>query len=108
MILLFYIESIHRFDLWEEIGSSSFFTTAVQHRSLREGAGLADRIGQSSSAYTTEVDNILCFLQVDNLIFGVLFLTKLTHFLRVTGTQELVMLPRTLVEADPEKTQTLC
>ncbi|KAH9986648.1 Six-hairpin glycosidase-like protein [Russula vinacea] len=33
------------FDLWEEIFSSSFFTTAVQHRALREGAALAAQFG---------------------------------------------------------------
>ncbi|KAG6837804.1 hypothetical protein H0H93_016172 [Arthromyces matolae] len=71
------------FDLWEEISSSSFFTTAVQHRALREGASLATTIGQSSSAstYTTQAANVLCFLQVRSrslfyskqhmLIFGV-------------------------------------
>ncbi|PPQ72654.1 hypothetical protein CVT26_004320 [Gymnopilus dilepis] len=53
------------FDLWEEVDSSSFFTTAVQHRALREGAALASKIGQSSvvSGYTTQAGNILCFLQ---------------------------------------------
>ncbi|KAI0057907.1 glucoamylase [Artomyces pyxidatus] len=53
------------FDLWEEVQGSSFFTTAVQHRSLREGAALATRIGQTSlvSNYNTQADNILCFLQ---------------------------------------------
>ncbi|KAL0956261.1 hypothetical protein HGRIS_002415 [Hohenbuehelia grisea] len=53
------------FDLWEEISSSSFFTTAVQHRSLREGAALATSLGQSAAAaeYTTQADNALCFLQ---------------------------------------------
>ncbi|OCH92615.1 glucoamylase [Obba rivulosa] len=53
------------FDLWEEISSSSFWTTAVQHRSLREGSTLATKIGQSSvvSGYNTQADNILCFLQ---------------------------------------------
>ncbi|KAI8978782.1 glucoamylase [Trametes punicea] len=53
------------FDLWEEIDSSSFFTTAVQHRALREGLTFANRIGQSSvvSGYTTQADNLLCFLQ---------------------------------------------
>ncbi|KAI0669272.1 glucoamylase [Trametes maxima] len=53
------------FDLWEEVNSSSFFTTAVQHRALREGAAFADRIGQSSvvNGYTTQADNLLCFLQ---------------------------------------------
>ncbi|KAI0064139.1 glucoamylase [Artomyces pyxidatus] len=53
------------FDLWEEIQSSSFFTTAVQHRSLREGSALATRIGQTSvvSGYDTQASNVLCFLQ---------------------------------------------
>ncbi|THH26533.1 hypothetical protein EUX98_g7660 [Antrodiella citrinella] len=39
------------FDLWEEIQSSSFFTTAVQHRALREGATLAAALGQTASSY---------------------------------------------------------
>jgi glucoamylase len=54
------------FDLWEEINSSSFFTTAVQHRALREGITLAQKIGQTSvvSDYATQADNTLCFLQV--------------------------------------------
>ncbi|KZT19533.1 carbohydrate-binding module family 20 protein [Neolentinus lepideus HHB14362 ss-1] len=53
------------YDLWEEVDSSSFFTTAVQHRALREGAMFATRIGQTSvvSSYTTQADNLLCFLQ---------------------------------------------
>ncbi|KAL5527654.1 hypothetical protein ACEPAG_6455 [Sanghuangporus baumii] len=53
------------FDLWEEVSSSSFFTAAVQHRSLREGAALATQIGQTSvvDGYTTQAANILCFMQ---------------------------------------------
>ncbi|KAI0686282.1 glucoamylase [Cytidiella melzeri] len=53
------------FDLWEEVNSSSFWTTAVQHRALREGVALANKIGQTSvvSGYTTQADNLLCFLQ---------------------------------------------
>ncbi|EJD01169.1 glucoamylase [Fomitiporia mediterranea MF3/22] len=53
------------FDLWEEVDSTSFFTAAVQHRSLREGATLATKIGQTSvvSGYTTQAENILCFMQ---------------------------------------------
>ncbi|KIY63917.1 carbohydrate-binding module family 20 protein [Cylindrobasidium torrendii FP15055 ss-10] len=53
------------FDLWEEVSSSSFFTTAVQHRSLREGATFATALGKTSSAttYTTEAAKVLCFLQ---------------------------------------------
>lgn len=57
------------FDLWEEVNSSSFFTTAVQHRSLREGAAFATKIGQSTSAseFMTQAANILCLLQVGTL-----------------------------------------
>ncbi|KIM89405.1 carbohydrate-binding module family 20 protein [Piloderma croceum F 1598] len=53
------------FDLWEEIQSSSFFTTAVQHRALREGFALASKLGETSAAggYLTQADNLLCFLQ---------------------------------------------
>ncbi|KAI0270013.1 glucoamylase [Gloeopeniophorella convolvens] len=53
------------FDLWEEVDSSSFFTTAVQHRALREGSALATRIGQTGSVsnYNTQAASILCFLQ---------------------------------------------
>ncbi|KAJ6611412.1 glycoside hydrolase family 15 protein [Mycena sp. CBHHK59/15] len=53
------------FDLWEEVSSSSFFTTAVQHRALREGAALATALGQTSvvSNYNTQAANVLCFLQ---------------------------------------------
>jgi len=53
------------FDLWEEVNSSSFFTTAVQHRSLREAMALANKIGQTSSVstWTTQANNLLCFLQ---------------------------------------------
>lgn len=54
------------FDLWEEVESSSFFTTAVQHRALREGATFATLIGQKDvvSNYTSQAANVLCFLQV--------------------------------------------
>ena len=99
---------IHRFDLWEEIHSSSFFTTAVQHRSLREGASLANHLGQSSSTYSTQADNILCFLQVGKLIYGVPLPIILSILSRATGTMKLDILPLTLVEADPGKTQILC
>nr|GAT49309.1 glycoside hydrolase family 15 protein [Mycena chlorophos] len=54
------------FDLWEEVDSSSYFTSAVQHRALREGATLATTLGQASSiasGYTTQANNILCFMQ---------------------------------------------
>ncbi|KJA21218.1 carbohydrate-binding module family 20 protein [Hypholoma sublateritium FD-334 SS-4] len=54
-----------RFDLWEEVDSSSFFTTAAQHRALRQGSALATSIGQTSvvAGYNTQAGNILCFLQ---------------------------------------------
>ncbi|EUC57047.1 glucoamylase [Rhizoctonia solani AG-3 Rhs1AP] len=53
------------FDLWEEVSGSSFFTTAVQHRALREGAKIATALGDSTRAttYTTQAANVLCFLQ---------------------------------------------
>jgi glucoamylase len=51
------------YDLWEEVRSSSFFTTAVQHRALREGATLAQKLGKSVPTWTTQADNALCFLQ---------------------------------------------
>jgi len=53
------------FDLWEEVSSSSFFTTATQARALREGATLATRLGQTAAAgtYNTQASNTLCFLQ---------------------------------------------
>ncbi|EIM83582.1 glucoamylase [Stereum hirsutum FP-91666 SS1] len=53
------------FDLWEEVSSSSFFTTSVQHRALREGIILATALGQTSNvaSWTTQANNLLCFLQ---------------------------------------------
>ncbi|KAH7876779.1 glucoamylase [Lentinula edodes] len=53
------------YDLWEEVDSSSFFTTAVQHRSLRQGVQLANAISQTSvvSSWTAQAENLLCFLQ---------------------------------------------
>ncbi|KZT67263.1 carbohydrate-binding module family 20 protein [Daedalea quercina L-15889] len=53
------------FDLWEEVDSSSFFTTAVQHRSLRQGITFANLIGQTSNvtSWETQADSLLCFLQ---------------------------------------------
>jgi Glycosyl hydrolases family 15 len=68
---------ISSYDLWDDlrggVRSSSFFTTAVQHRALREGAALAARLGQNPSAvtYSIQATNVLCFLQVrrDSSIF---------------------------------------
>jgi len=56
------------FDLWEEVSSSSFFTTAAQHRALRQGAVFAESLGEDSAQYITQADNVLCFLQVILLI----------------------------------------
>lgn len=59
-------EQCFRFDLWEEINSSSFFTTVVQHRSLREGSSLASKLQRhdESRVYNSQADGILCFMQV--------------------------------------------
>ncbi|KAI9443329.1 glycoside hydrolase family 15 protein [Lactarius indigo] len=53
------------FDLWEEINSTSFFTAAVQHRSLREGSSLASTLERhaESHTYDTQADGVLCFMQ---------------------------------------------
>jgi glucoamylase len=51
------------FDLWEEVSGSSFFTTAVQHRALVEGAAFAKRVGQKCANCESQAPNILCFLQ---------------------------------------------
>ncbi|KAH9047688.1 glycoside hydrolase family 15 protein [Lactarius hengduanensis] len=53
------------FDLWEEINSTSFFTAAVQHRSLREGSALASTLERhaESHTYDTQADSVLCFMQ---------------------------------------------
>ncbi|CAE6485537.1 unnamed protein product, partial [Rhizoctonia solani] len=53
------------YDLWEEVSGSSFFTIAVQHRALRQGAAFATAQGDSTRAttYTTQAANLLCFLQ---------------------------------------------
>lgn len=51
------------FDLWEEIKGSSFFTTAVQHRALVEGAAFAKSIGKTCDVCTSQAPQILCLLQ---------------------------------------------
>ncbi|KAI0831613.1 carbohydrate-binding module family 20 protein [Hypoxylon sp. FL0890] len=51
------------YDLWEEVSGSSFFTIAAQHRSLVEGAALANTLGVSSTAYDAVAPQVLCFLQ---------------------------------------------
>ena len=60
-----------RFDLWEEISSSSFWTAVVQHKALRKGIALANNLRDDSSVpnWTEQADNILCFMQVKLEIF---------------------------------------
>ncbi|KAJ7583395.1 glucoamylase [Mycena floridula] len=51
------------FDLWEEVNSASFFTTAYQHKALRMGTSFGKAIGQNVDDWQTQADNVLCFLQ---------------------------------------------
>ncbi|KZW02770.1 glycoside hydrolase family 15 protein [Exidia glandulosa HHB12029] len=53
------------FDLWEEVQGHSFFTTAVQHRALREGIALAQKLNSTANvaSWTSEAANVLCTLQ---------------------------------------------
>ncbi|KAM0314403.1 hypothetical protein ACHAO8_004771 [Botrytis cinerea] len=51
------------FDLWEEINGSSFFTTAVQHRALVEGAKFATALGESCNDCEEQAPEVLCMLQ---------------------------------------------
>lgn len=51
------------FDLWEEIDSSSFWTTAAQYRALVQGSALAVEIGKSCPNCLSQAPQILCFLQ---------------------------------------------
>ncbi|GAQ08169.1 glucoamylase [Aspergillus lentulus] len=51
------------FDLWEEVRGSSFFTTAVQHQALSQGAALAQRLGKTCSNCQSQAPQVLCFLQ---------------------------------------------
>lgn len=50
------------FDLWEEVMGSSFFTVQSQHRSLVEGALLANRVGEKCTG-CEQAPQVLCFLQ---------------------------------------------
>lgn len=51
------------FDLWEETNGSSFFTLQNQHRSLVQGAALAQTLGVTCAACESQQAEILCFLQ---------------------------------------------
>ena len=65
----------YRFDLWEEVYSLSFFTTAVQRRSLRDGADLADRLGENSAPYSDQAKHLLDLLQVSLYVPSVYFIS---------------------------------
>ncbi|KAF9883776.1 hypothetical protein FE257_002806 [Aspergillus nanangensis] len=51
------------YDIWEEVHGSSFFTTAVQHRALVDGAALALQLNRSCPNCLSQAPQILCFLQ---------------------------------------------
>jgi hypothetical protein len=97
------------FDLWEEINSSSFFTTAVQHRALREGALLAAQLGQTISVdtYKLQAGNLLCFLQVGRDFVLCLAMRSLICHSRRIGIQLEVTSPPTLGVVGQERIQTL-
>ncbi|KAG0141294.1 hypothetical protein CROQUDRAFT_674179 [Cronartium quercuum f. sp. fusiforme G11] len=51
------------FDLWEEMKGSSFFTIAVQHKTLRKGFEFSSLFGITNSTYFDHSGLLLCFLQ---------------------------------------------
>lgn len=51
------------FDLWEEVDSSSLFTTAMQYRALVQGEALATTLGLSCTSCVSQIPLVLCFLQ---------------------------------------------
>lgn len=91
----------NRFDLWEEVESKSFYTTAVQHRALREGAILAKELGETKAAarYVEQADNLLCFLQVCSIYMPTnsIFLKKICS---LTGTPRTAISRQILVVED--------
>lgn len=50
-------------DLWEEVNGSSFFTIAVQHRALVEGANFATSLGKTCANCVSQAPEVLCYLQ---------------------------------------------
>lgn len=50
------------FDLWEEVDASSFFTTAVQYKSLVQGRAFATSLGHECKACAV-ASQVLCHLQ---------------------------------------------
>jgi glucoamylase len=51
------------FDLWEEVNSASFFTTASQYRALVEGSALAASLGKTCPHCDSQAPQVLCLLQ---------------------------------------------
>ncbi|OJJ44919.1 hypothetical protein ASPZODRAFT_153256 [Penicilliopsis zonata CBS 506.65] len=51
------------YDLWEEVDGSSFFTVAVSHRALVEGAALATQLNRTCDDCGSVATAILCFQQ---------------------------------------------
>lgn len=74
--------NLSTYDLWEEVYAYSFFTSAVQHRALREGSALAATLGHSDleSNYASQADRLLCFLQVGVMLLTYRILTRGSRF----------------------------
>lgn len=56
-------KSLTFIDLWEEVNGSSFFTIAVQHRALVEGANFATSLGKTCPDCVSQAPEVLCYLQ---------------------------------------------
>ncbi|KAK0454590.1 glucoamylase [Armillaria borealis] len=53
------------YDIWGEVLSSSYWTSTVQHRALRQGVALDATIRDTSvsESYTNHAESLLCFMQ---------------------------------------------
>ncbi|KAK0241393.1 glucoamylase [Armillaria nabsnona] len=53
------------YDMWGEVLSSSYWTSTVQHRALRQGVALGATIRDTSvsESYTNHAESLLCFMQ---------------------------------------------
>ncbi|KAK0212473.1 glycoside hydrolase family 15 protein [Desarmillaria ectypa] len=53
------------YDIWGEVLSSSYWTSTVQHRALRQGVVLGVTVGDMSVSelYTNHAESLLCFMQ---------------------------------------------
>lgn len=58
------------YDIWGEVLSSSYWTSTVQHRALRQGLALGATIGDTtaSESYMSQAESLLCFMQVSDQI----------------------------------------